>query len=255
MAQFSGKVVWITGAGTGIGRASALMFVREGAKVALMGRRTSVLETVVRQARPLAEASGGDAVAVPLDVADRAAVDAAAERLLAEWGRVDILVNNAGANVADRRLRQLRSTDWDFVITVNLTGAFNLVQAVLPTMRKQGDGLIVNVSSIAGKQASGIPGVAYTASKHGMNGFSAAINVEEWRHGIRSTAICPGEVNTEILDKRPIPLEPEERSRLIAAEDMADAIRFVAALPARTTITEMLVMPTHRRELKPGETG
>lgn len=255
MAQFSGKVVWITGAGTGIGRSTALMFAHEGAKVALMGRRVSVLDTVLRQVRPLAEATGGDAEAVPLDVTDRAAVNTATQRLLTQWGRVDIVVNNAGANVAERRLHQLKPADWDLLITVNLTGAFNLVHAALPAMRRQGDGLIVNVSSMAGKQASGISGAAYTASKHGMNGFSASINAEEWRHGIRCTVICPGEVNTEILDRRPVPLDPEDRVRLIAPEDLADAIRFVAALPARTTITEMLVMPTHRRQVKPEELG
>jgi NADP-dependent 3-hydroxy acid dehydrogenase YdfG len=250
--QFEGRVIWITGAGTGIGRAAALLFAREGATLALMGRRASVLEAVLRQVR---SAGAGQAEAVPLDVADRAAVNAAAKRLLAQWGRVDVLVNNAGMNIAARRLHQLKAEDWDLLITVNLTGAFNLIQAVLPAMRQQGGGLIVNVSSMAGKQASGLSGTAYTASKHGMNGLSASINMEEWRHGIRSTVICPGEVNTEILDKRPIPIEPEDRARLIAPEDLAEAIRFVAALPARTTVTEMLVLPTHKRQLKPGETG
>jgi NADP-dependent 3-hydroxy acid dehydrogenase YdfG len=249
--QFSGKVIWITGAGTGIGRATALLFAREGARVALMGRRTEVLRAVLDQVRQ----AGGTGEAVPLDVAERAAVNAAAERLLGQWGRVDVLVNNAGINIPKRRLHQLAAQDWDVVVTVNLTGAFNMVQAVLPAMRKQGGGLIVNVSSMAGKQASGLSGAAYTASKHGMNGFNASINAEEWRHGIRATVICPGEVNTEILDKRPIPVDAADRERLIAPEDLAEAIRFLAALPARTTVTEMLVLPTHKREFKPGETG
>ncbi|HKI99173.1 MAG TPA: SDR family oxidoreductase [bacterium] len=253
--QFDGQVVWITGAGTGIGRAAALMFAREGATVALMGRRTAVLETVLREVRKAGAEIGAKAEAVPLDVADRDAVSATAQRLLKQWGRVDILVNNAGLNVPKRRLQELAPEDWDLVVHVNLTGAFNMVHAVLPAMRKQGAGLIINVSSVAGKQASGLSGAAYTASKHGMNGFNAGINMEEWKHGIRATVICPGEVNTEILDRRPIPVDPEERERLIAPEDLAEAIRFVAALPARTTITEMVVMPTHKRQFKPGEAG
>lgn len=251
MGQFDDKVVWITGAGTGIGRAAAQMYAREGATLALMGRRENVLADVLGEV----QAAGGKGEAVPLDVADRGAVDRTAERLLGQWGRVDILVNNAGVNVPKRRLADLSPEDWDLVVTVNLTGAYNMVRAVLPPMRKQGGGLIVNVSSMAGKQVSGLSGTAYAASKHGMNALNGGINSEEWRHGIRATVICPGEVNTEILDKRPIPVDPADRERLIHPDDLAEAIRFVSALHPRTTITEMLVMPTHKRQHKPGETG
>jgi NADP-dependent 3-hydroxy acid dehydrogenase YdfG len=198
---------------------------------------------------------GQQAQAVSLDVAERAAVLRAAEALLGQWGRVDILVNNAGLNIPRRRLDELKGEDWDRVILANLTGAYNMIAAVLPPMRAQGDGLIVNVSSIAGKRASGLSGAAYTASKHGMNGLNDSINIEEWSHGIRATAICPGEVSTEILEKRPIPVDPEDRARMIAPEDLVEAIRFVSALPPRTTVTEMLVMPTHKRALKPEELG
>ena len=171
------------------------------------------------------------------------------------WGRVEILVNNAGMNIPRRRLDVLTGEDWDQVVRINLTGAYNMVRAVLPAMRKQADGLIVNVSSMAGKRVSGLSGTVYAATKHGMNALNESINQEEWRHGIRATAICPGEVNTEILDKRPIPVAAEERARLIGPEDLAEAIRFLAALPARTTVTEMLVMPTYKRQLQPGELG
>ncbi len=251
MSQFSDRVVWITGGGTGIGRAAAHLFAAEGASVALLGRRADVLKRVQQELK----AAPGRVEAVSLDVADRAAVDATAQRLLAQWKRVDILVNNAGVNIRRRRLTDLQPQDWDLVIDVNLTGAFNLVRAVLPPMRKQGGGLIVNISSMAGKAASGLAGTAYTAAKHGMNGLNASINAEEWRHGIRATVICPGEVNTEILDQRPIPVDPEDRARLISPDDLAEAIRFLAALPPRTIVTEMLVMPTHKRQIKPGETG
>jgi NADP-dependent 3-hydroxy acid dehydrogenase YdfG len=251
MAQFDKQIVWITGAGTGIGRAAAHLFAAQGASVALLGRRADLLKRVQQELK----AADGRVEAVSLDVSDRAAVDRVTQGLLAKWGRVDVLVNNAGVNIPRRRLADLQPQDWDLLINVNLTGAYNMVHAVLPPMRKQGGGLIVNVSSMAGKQASGLSGTAYTAAKHGMNGLNAGINAEEWRHGIRATVICPGEVDTEILDKRPIPVDAEDRARLIAPEDMAQAIAFVAALPPRTTVTEMLVMPTHKRQLKPGETG
>lgn len=249
--QFDDKVVWVTGAGTGIGRAVALMFAAEGAKVALLGRRTDVLERVVAEGQGLP----GELHAASLDVGDRAAVDALAADLLGRWGRVDVLVNNAGINVQKRRLAELSPEDWDTVVRINLTGAYNMVRAVLPAMRKQGDGLIVNVSSMAGKRVSGLSGTVYAATKHGMNALNDSINAEEWRHGIRATVICPGEVNTDILDRRPVPVPPEERARLIFPEDLAEAVRFVAALPPRTNVMEMLVMPTHKRQHTPEETG
>ena len=147
-AAFEGKQVWITGAGTGIGRAAALMFAAEGAHVALIGRRRAMLDEV---AGAIA-AAGGHAEVAPLDVSRRADVDAAAGRLLATHRRVDILVNNAGINVANRRLDEVRPEDWDEVLAVNLTGAFNMAMAVMAPMRAQGSGLIINVA-LDGREA------------------------------------------------------------------------------------------------------
>jgi len=251
MSIFRDKVVWITGAGTGIGRAAARMFGQEGATVALMGRRADVLEGVYDQVCAL----GGHGAFYALDVADRARVDAVAAELLERFKRVDVLVNNAGINLRDRKLAVLSGEGWDQVIRINLTGAFNLIHAVLPAMRAQQDGLIVNISSMAGKRVSGLSGAAYAASKHGLTGLNESINVEEGDNGIRATAVCPGEVDTEILLRRPVPLPAEERARLIGPEDVAEAVRFLATLPARTTVPELLLMPTHRRRLQPGETG
>ena len=251
MGKFNDKVVWITGAGTGIGRAVAWMFASEGATLALIGRRAQVLEGVFDEVA----SKGGKGLPVPLDISNREAVGRAAQNLLSRWGRVDILVNNAGVNIAKRRLAELSGADFDLLVSVNLTGAFNMIQAVLPSMRKQGSGLIVNVSSQAGITVSGLSGAAYTASKHGFNGLSHSVNQEEWRHGIRACALCPGEVNTELMDKRPIPVPPEDRARMIQPEDMAEAVRFVACMDPRTNITEMRILPTHKRTMKPGETG
>jgi len=251
MAALSGKVVWITGGGTGIGQAAAVALGKEGAKVALLGRRAAVLEETAAEVRK----TGAEVKTISVDVANRAQVQAVAKDLLAAWKRVDILVNNAGLNVPRRRLRELAGEDWDQVIAINLTGAFNMVQAVLPAMRDQKGGLIINVSSMAGKAASGLAGTSYTASKHGMNGLSHSINAEEWVHGIRATAFCPGEVNTPIIDKRPVKLATDEKALMMQPEDLAEAVLFLAKLHPRTHIPEMLLMPTHHRTFKPGELG
>ncbi|MBI4081952.1 MAG: SDR family oxidoreductase [Candidatus Lambdaproteobacteria bacterium] len=249
MALFTNKVVWITGAGTGIGRATARMFAEEGARLALFGRRAEKVQAVAAEAQAL----GAKAEAVAIDVADRARVDAAAARLLAQWGRVDVLVNNAGTNVTRRKLADLAPEDWDLVITVNLTGAFNMARAVLPAMRRQQDGLIVNVSSMAAKRISGVSGTAYASSKHGMNGLSLSIAHEESAHGIRATALMPGEVNTEILERRPVKLSDADKAAMVQPEDIAAAVRMLALLPPRTMVPEIAIIPTRRRALRPGE--
>ena len=249
---FINQTVWITGAGSGIGKAAAQMFAQGGANIALIGRRPEALQAVLEGISPQ---GGGEMMALPLDVSDRQAVERATAELLERWGRVDILVNSAGLNIPQRRLHNLQPGNWDQVIQVNLTGAYNMVAAVLPPMRAQAGGLIINVSSMAAKGGSGLSGAAYTASKHGMNGLTYAINAEESAHGIRATALCPGEVNTELLEKRPVAVPQADRERMIAPEDLADTIRFLALLPARTTVTEMLVVPTHKRKFQAGETG
>ncbi len=248
---FDGKVVWMTGAGTGIGRAGALMFAREGARVALIGRRRDKLEEVAAEIKSL----GGSAAVEPLDVADREKVHAAAERLLAGTKRVDILVNNAGTNVVTRRLDEVSAEDWDHVLAVNLTGAFNMFQAVFPTMRAQADGLVINVASTAARRVSGASGIAYSASKFGMLGMSLSLNQEAWKFGIRTCCICPDDVNTPIMARRKVKYPPEVLARFIQPEDLAETMRYVALMPKRTSIPEIVVYPTSLRPYSPAETG
>jgi NADP-dependent 3-hydroxy acid dehydrogenase YdfG len=241
--------VWITGAGSGIGRAVARMFAADGATLILIGRRADNLKSVYGEVC----AGGGRGEVLALDVCRRQQVDEAAGRLIERHQRVDVLVNNAGLNVRGRKLAVLSGEDWDQVIETNLTGAFNMIHAVLPAMRKQQDGLIVNVSSMAGRRVSGIAGTAYTASKHGMNGLSLSVSAEEGGNGIRCTALMPGVVNTDILEKRAVTYSAEERARMVQPEDIAQAVRFLALLPGRSTVPEMLVVPTLPRVPKPGE--
>ena len=249
MPALKDKVVWITGGGSGIGRAVARMFAAEGACLVLIGRRADKLKSVYDEV----SAGGGRGQTLALDVCRRGEVEAAAAGLLERYGRVDVLVNNAGLNVRGRKLSVLTGADWDQVIQTNLTGAFNMIHAVLPAMRRQQDGLIVNISSMAGKRVSGIAGTAYTASKHGMNGLSLSVSAEEGGNGIRCTALMPGVVNTEILEKRAVSYSVEERAKMVQPEDIAQAVRFLAELPGRTTVPEMTVVPTLPRVPKPGE--
>lgn len=251
MTAFAGKVVWMTGAGTGIGKAGALMFAQEGAAVALIGRRRDKLDEVAAEI----QAIGGTAVVEALDVADRKKVGEAGERLLKRLGRVDILVNNAGLNVVNRRLNEITAEDWDYILAVNLTGAFNMVQAAMPTMRNQKDGLIINIASTAAKRVSGVAGIAYSASKFGMLGMSLSLTQEAWKFGIRACCLCPDDVNTPIMARRKVKYPPEVLEQFIQPEDLAETMRFVALMPRRTSIPEMLIYPTNVRPYTPAESG
>jgi NADP-dependent 3-hydroxy acid dehydrogenase YdfG len=251
MKAFAGQVVWMTGAGTGIGKAGALMFARDGATVALIGRRREQLTEVADTIREF----GGTAVVEPLDVSDREKGRAVTARLIDRFKRVDILVNNAGLNVVNRRLEEITAEDWDHVLAVNLTGAFNMVQAALPTMGAQKDGLIINVASTAARRITGVPGIAYCASKFGMLGMSLSLTQEAWKFGIRSCCLCPDDVNTPIMARRRIKYPPEVLAQFIQPEDMAATMRFVALMPKNTSIPEMVICPTNIRPYTPAETG
>jgi NADP-dependent 3-hydroxy acid dehydrogenase YdfG len=227
------------------------MFAREGAAVALIGRRRDTLD----QGAAEIHAMGGTAAVEALDVADRQKIREAGERLLKRLGRVDILVNNAGLNVVNRRLDEITAEDWDYILAVNLTGAFNMVQAVMPAMRSQKDGLIINVASTAAKRVSGVAGIAYSASKFGMLGMSLSLTQEAWKFGIRACCLCPDDVNTPIMARRKVKYPPEVLEQFIQPEDLAETMRFVALMPHRTSIPEMLIYPTNVRPYTPAESG
>jgi NAD(P)-dependent dehydrogenase (short-subunit alcohol dehydrogenase family) len=230
----------ITGAGSGMGRAIAENLARAGLQVALVGRDREKLEAVKAG---LGEA--GDHCRIePCDVADRSAVAGMVERVLDDFGGIDILVCNAGINIPKRSLEELDPGDWDKLIATNLTGAYNLVHFVLPSMRRHKRGLIIQIASIAGIRASVLGGSAYSASKFGQNALAWCIGREEGKYGIRSTAIHPGEVETPILDRRPVPVSAERRAQILQPDDVAAAVRFLAELPARAHVPELVIKPT-----------
>jgi len=241
--NLEGKIAWVTGAGSGIGEGAAIALAREGATVVLTGRRKDALQAV---ADKIAKASG-KAVVQPADVTKAATVQKVADSIRAEHGRLDIVVNNAGMNIPDRTWQRLAPESADAVIQGNLTSAFYVVQAALPIMRAQKDGLIIHTASWAGRFIGPVSGPAYTAAKHGMVAMSHTINLEECQNGIRSCVICPGEVATPIMANRPIPETPETMARMIQPEDMGRLIAFIAGQPAHMCINEVLVSPTHNR--------
>lgn len=238
MGVLENQVAAVTGAGTGIGRAVAETFAREGAAVALLGRRREPLREVA------ARLPRDRVMTCACDVSSRDQVGGVFERIRERLGVVNLLVNNAGINTVVRDLARIDPSDWDHVVAVNLTGAFNCIRAVLPGMRKRGGGVIINISSIAGKRASKVAGVAYVASKHGMVGLTHATNLEEGVHGIRSSVINPGEVDTPILDVRPEPVPREKRERILRSEDVAACALLVAGLPPRACVPEIVIAPT-----------
>jgi NADP-dependent 3-hydroxy acid dehydrogenase YdfG len=253
MGRFDGKVVWMTGAGSGIGRAGALMFAEGGATVALLGRRKAKLEETAAEIA----AGGGRSTVAAVDVGDRQEVDRIARQLLAELHRVDILVNNAGLNVLGnaRRMENLTPEDWDHVIRVNLTGQYNMFHAVFEPMRAQKEGLIINVISTAAKNPSGVAGMAYQSAKFGMMGFGVSLNKEAWKFGIRTCNIFPDETNTEIMLKRPVRYSEEELARILQPEDLAQAMSFVASLHPRASVHDLTLYPTFPKVYSPAETG
>ncbi len=239
MQTLTGKRVWITGGGSGIGAGAARALAAAGAEVVVSGRRQEPLQKVVSQI----EAGGGLARAEPLDVTDVEAVAAAAERI----GDVDILLANAGLNVPQRALFDVSGADWRSVVDINLNGVFHPVHAVLPGMRARGGGQVILISSWAGRYAGRLTGAAYNATKRAVIALSESINDEGGAHGIRSTVIMPGEVATEILDKRPNPPAQAERDRMLQVADLAATVRFVAGMPPHACINEILISPTHNR--------
>jgi NADP-dependent 3-hydroxy acid dehydrogenase YdfG len=240
MRELTNKVAWITGAGTGIGEGAARALSACGMRLVLSGRRTAELERV-------AAGLSGEVLIAPLDVADKVAVNRVSDALLERFGRIDVLVNSAGLNARKRHWHHLSLDDWDRVIRVDLDGAFYCVKAVLPTMVAQKDGLIVNVSSWAGKYPSMLTGPAYSAAKHALNALCESLNMEAGIHGVRCTALCPGEVATPILDNRPVPTPAEEKARMVQAEDCGEIVAFLARLPAHVCINELTVSPTWNR--------
>lgn len=241
--RLAGQNALITGGGSGIGLGIALALAREGCRVAVCGRGQKRLDEAVAEAAKSAPETP-PLLARAADVGDPQSVRElfawAAEKL----GPIHILINSAGVNVVRRKLAELSLEDWDHMLRINASGAFYCMREVLPQMRQRGDGLIVNISSIAGKRASLLGGIGYTAAKFAMTGLGLTASIEEKNHGIRVTNVYPGEVETPILDQRPVPVTAEHRARILQPSDLGEAVLMIACLPPRAHIPELIIKPT-----------
>jgi NADP-dependent 3-hydroxy acid dehydrogenase YdfG len=240
MGKLSGKVAWVTGAGSGIGEGAAYALAEEGATVILSGRRVDKLEGVAARIGQHAHVQPGDMTVV-------ADVNRIVAWIKEKFGRLDIFVANAGANIPKRSWADMEPSGADTVISANLNSAFYGALAVLPMMRAQKDGVIIFTASMAGRFIGGLSGAAYTAAKHGVVAMSHSINMQECVNGIRSTALLPGEVATEILDKRPVPVSAEDRAKMAQSSDVGDLVRYIACLPPHVCINEVMITPTWNR--------
>ncbi|MCK4207255.1 SDR family oxidoreductase [Brucella pituitosa] len=243
MSGLSHKVIWITGAGSGIGEASALTLAANGATVVLTGRRRDALESVALRIVAL----GGSAFVEQGDLTDAERVQEIAESIVMQFGRLDVLVNNAGINIRDRSSATLTPAGVDTLLSTNLAAAFYCVTSVLPIFRKQGGGLMIHTASWLGRHSHKLAGAAYSATKHAVVAMSHAINMEEFSNNIRSCALCPGEVATPVLENRPVPVPQSERDRMLQSQDLADMVLMVASLPSRVCVNEIVMSPTWNR--------
>ena len=227
----------MVGGGSGMGEAIALALAAEGAKVAVAGRRQEKLDAVSEQAEE-------KILTHTVDVAERESVKA-----LFEWagvqfsGQLHLLVNCAGVNIPKRSMSELAPGDWDKVIAINATGAFNCMHFGLPLMRPHQTGLVINISSTSGKRAAPLGGLAYNASKFAMAAIGTSASEDERENGIRVTTLFPGEVDTPILDDRPVPPDADHRAKILKPADIAAITVTIAKLSPLAHVPELVIKP------------
>lgn len=243
MSGSTKKIAWVTGGGTGIGKAGAEALLADGWTVIISGRRAEMLKTVTDELG----AGGRPIEAMALDVSKSADVTKVADAIMAKHGRIDLLVNSAGVNVPKRSWEDLSLDGWDQLVDINLNGVMYCMRAVLPAMRAQKDGCIINVASWAGRHVSKMTGPAYTATKHAVLALTHSFNMDECVNGLRACCLSPGEVATPIMLKRPVPPSEEVMARMLQPTDLGKTIAFIAGMPAHVCINEVLISPTWNR--------
>ena len=235
----NGEVAFVTGAGRGIGRAVALALARAGAKVVACSRTLSDVDEVAS----LITKDGGTALALKCDVANPQEIEEAVKKAVADVGPIDILINNAGVGtVAPYEVADYAIAEWDRIVNVNLRGTFLCCRAVLPSMRERRHGTIINVVSITGREAAPLVS-PYGASKFGAVGLTQGLLAENFKYGIRVMMVNPGPTNTTIWDKKIVPLSKEVRDAMMHPEDVAEVVVYLASLPERVRIDEIVVLP------------
>ena len=233
------KVCWVTGASSGIGLSVAQALVTDGHFVVISARGEQGLSEALAELHKI----GPNAAAVAVDVTVAAEVKAAAAHIESEHGRIGVLVANAGMNIGSRAWGDVSVEDFDRVTNINLNGVFYTIDAVLPGMREHSDGLVVNISSWAGRFISAKPGPAYSAAKAAVVAMTTSLNASEFRNGIRACALCPAEVATPAMLRRKVPPTDVELKRMLQPADVASAVRYVVSMPAHVCINELVISP------------
>ncbi len=234
--NLSKQTAVVVGGGSGMGEAISLGLASEGATVIVAGRRQAKLDEVARQ--------GSENIFThTVDVANRDSVRTLFEWIHEQFGQLHLLVNCAGANVPKRSMSELDPEDWDKLMNINATGAFNCMHFGLPLMRPHKSGLVINISSTSGKRAAPLGGVAYNASKFAMAALGTSATEDERENGIRVTTIFPGEVDTPILDDRPTPPSAEHRAQILKPNDIAEITLTIAKLPPLAHVPELVIKP------------
>lgn len=248
MKNIANKVALITGASSGIGEATALKLAEAGVKVGIAARRNDRLEDVKRTI----EKTGGQALALQMDVVNPESVNEAVGKLLDKFGSIDILFNNAGLMPVSA-IDDLRTDEWHRMVDVNIKGLLNTTAAVLPQMIKQHSGHIFSTSSIAGRKVFGPGFTVYSATKFAVSAFSEGLRMEVGnKHNIRVTCIQPGAVATELPEQttdhkyRSSLDSYREKVRFLDASDIADSILFAAQAPDHVNVAELFVLPTEQ---------
>ena len=237
--ELTNKHVVVIGGGTGIGAGIARHLAEAGAKVTVGGRRPQPLQSFaesVDSPHPIRTQA--------IDVADDSSIRQFFDDHRDAVGDVDILVNSAGINIASRTMTEMTADQWDKVLRINATGSHRCIAEVLPAMRRRRDGLIVQISSIAGKRALTLGGVVYCASKFAMTALGTAVSNEVRHEGVRVTNVYPGEVDTPLLEQRPEPVSRERRQAMLQPEDVAAMVVAICRLPARAHVPEIVIKPT-----------
>ncbi|MDN5794365.1 MAG: SDR family NAD(P)-dependent oxidoreductase [Intrasporangium sp.] len=232
-------VAWIVGATSGVGRASALALAGPDRHLVLSGRRESLLGQLADEVT----GQGGDATVLALDATDGAAVDAAAMRISAERGDVGELLFSAGLNVRDRSWADLKMGEFDAIVDTNLNAVARAISLVLPGMRSRGAGRVVVISSWAGWTYGRGAGVAYSASKTALKALTESLNDQEGPHGISACLLCPGDIDTPLIDNRPVVPDQAQRERMLTPDDVARAVAFVFGLPRHACVNELVISP------------
>ncbi len=240
VSALKNKHVVVTGGATGIGFAIAELFAQSGAKVAIGSRRQEAMDLAMA-------ASESKITGHVVDVATRSSVVRFFEWVASSLGHVDILVNAAGVNIRDRSINCMLPDQWDEIMAINATGAYNCIYSVLPQMRARQNGMIINISSIAGKRALALGGVAYSASKFAMSALGTCVSNEVGSENIRVTNVYPGEVNTPLLEQRPTPVSDQHRQTILVPEDIAQVVVGLACLPARVHVPEIVIKPVSQQ--------